>query len=731
MARSTIESLLAVLWLLFCVPLTTADCDVACNSAVNASCYVDYALSQTCLKGVEGTWKDQTLDVISQSLENFGFGALYHQTGPPYNLNVAVLDELANIKRTSYDTDFAFQEALQGVLTSLLDAHTRYKKPLCYTATFVLPVALSISISDMTKTNSGATRQEPTASFIKSNFYDDYVAIYPDLDLSTLLSQPVSLIDGVEWQTSIDAWGTSHETRSNNPGARFNAALRSFFYRSVTDTVVSDVEESLTFTMEDGTEVNLPWILKVPDATVFGNSTACLADTGDNSNDAVLSGHRHDFVHNDNAGESFVGNSALHDARATEDRTVVISPESSEADYQISCFVQKVVGNAFSGQAGVNNVLVMKVASFSPQVNGDDYLANWKGFLSSAEKCLSTDYEMIVVDVMQNGGGYVCLGLRLLEMLIPEYWEDHTKVQMVYDLPHSALMDEWIEKVNYPDPYTNPNDVEQILNPETQEPFVNGEAYYYPTREVVMGGVKSNRTQHFCLNCKEAEAMPMGFSPKKFVDPEKLVILTDGTCGSTCASFTRIAQEAEVATFVGTGGLWDQEMDVASFAGGFVMNPTLLLNMTSRMNAAPFPQFATKQSWQFGWAAWYSQRTPSRPVQFTEQEPDHRTPFWAFPHSSVPSSVTSEGVSALYDSVINDQITRIALDNTCTNSDAIWIALVATLGVIVLVLLTYIWFVRRGYGQQGEEEGQQEGVLLEDEVEQVESLKQPLVEAKS
>lgn len=40
------------------------------------------------------------------------------------------------------------------------------------------------------------------------------------------------------------------------------------------------------------------------------------------------------------------------------------------------------------------------------------------GFLGEVEQCLSADYDMIVVDVMQNGGGYVCLGLRLIELLV-------------------------------------------------------------------------------------------------------------------------------------------------------------------------------------------------------------------------------------------------------------------------------------------------------------------------
>jgi hypothetical protein len=114
---------------------------------------------------------------------------------------------------------------------------------------------------------------------------------------------------------------------------------------------------------------------------------------------------------------------------------------------------------------------------------------------------------------------------------------------------------------------------------------------------------------------------------------DKVVVLTDGTCGSTCAAFTKIAQEANLATFVGLGGLWGEGMDVSSFAGGFVCNVDILTNMAKKIGEG-FPQFVTNQRWQFDWAVWYSQRFPGRPAQFTEQQPDFRVPFWDFPSTT-------------------------------------------------------------------------------------------------
>lgn len=176
-------------------------------------------------------WKNNTLNTISQSLENFGFGALYHNTGPPYNLKVPVMEELEATKAMVFDNDFQFQEHLQGILTSLLDAHTRYSKPQCYSATLVMPMAFDFKLTE-TVTNSGAVQSEPTPYFIPSTYYNQYDEQFGGVD-AALFSQPVALINGVEVITAIDSWGSGHETRSNNAGARFNAALRSFLYRSV------------------------------------------------------------------------------------------------------------------------------------------------------------------------------------------------------------------------------------------------------------------------------------------------------------------------------------------------------------------------------------------------------------------------------------------------------------------------------------------------------------------
>lgn len=666
--------------LLFCCLLVMigsvwASCSLTCPSST--TCYAPNGPVLDCLNTIpfNKEWATATIDTLSQSLENFGFGALYHATGPPYSIQLDVLGELKHtqsmIDRGQFNSDIEFQEHVQSIFQSTQDAHTRYSKPVCYAATFVQPFAFDLRIEP----TAGSANEEPVLYLMSNVYTDTYATYYPHVPVKELIGAKVELLNGVEFTTEISGWADTHETRSNNRGINFNSAIRSYLYRSAVSFNIVPLND-LKVTLTNGKTITLPWLASYTQG--LGDVNYCKAVSTEANVDPAAPYKRSiqyktpmvdlkpSFAKAEDHHPSLLTPPAplrsevMFNARP--DREVIIAPNS---EFMISCFVQTIDAKEGS-EAGVSRVLVMKVASFSPP---GFYLTAWEGFLNEAQQCLSATYDVVVVDVMQNGGGYVCLGLRLIELLVEDFYNDHTKVQMHYDLPHSALMDKYIDVVNAPDPYPDPEAVEQILNKETQQAFPDGKSYYYPGRKVVQGGVVSWRTNAFSLNCTQAEAMPsVDFKPFKFMTPDRLVILTDGTCGSTCASFTKIPQEAGKATFVGAGGLWGEGMDVSSFAGGFVCNPGYLANIAA-WSGTSFPKFLTNQRWQFGWAAWYSAKFPSRPVQFTVQTPDHREPFWGFPHASIDSTVTTEMVSVLYDKVIAGTIQRLANANKAAGVD--------------------------------------------------------------
>jgi hypothetical protein len=189
----------------------------------------------------------------------------------------------------------------------------------------------------------------------------------------------------VEVTTEIASWGDSHETRSNNPGARFNAALRSYFYRPATTTNLLPFSsvETLSITFTDGTTISLPWMVFYGEG--LGDPNACLLDPPDT---VSITARPPSFAHQllDDSPPQVLHAPSLTKDRS--DRTVIIDPE--ETTTTLSCFTQSLPGSATATAAGVKNVLVMKVASFSPPQQ--PYADAWAAFLGDAATCLGEEY---------------------------------------------------------------------------------------------------------------------------------------------------------------------------------------------------------------------------------------------------------------------------------------------------------------------------------------------------
>lgn len=112
--------------------ITCADGDTCYSSSKEAmDCMASMPLNKS--------WATATVDVITQSLANYGFLALYHNTGPPYITSIDIMKKLSEtqsmIDNGKFSSDMDFQEHIQDLIQITQDAHTRYQKPVCYNGT--------------------------------------------------------------------------------------------------------------------------------------------------------------------------------------------------------------------------------------------------------------------------------------------------------------------------------------------------------------------------------------------------------------------------------------------------------------------------------------------------------------------------------------------------------------------------------------------------------------------
>ncbi len=76
-------------------------CEELTECVTDEECLASSVDAYACLEAVpfNQTWADSTLDVVNQSLAaGFGFRALYHNTGPPYQIQLDIMDELNTAK---------------------------------------------------------------------------------------------------------------------------------------------------------------------------------------------------------------------------------------------------------------------------------------------------------------------------------------------------------------------------------------------------------------------------------------------------------------------------------------------------------------------------------------------------------------------------------------------------------------------------------------------------------
>lgn len=286
---------------------------------------------------------------------------MYHHTGPPYNIQLDVQGELATarslVEAGIFDTDLDFQEYVQQIFQKTIDAHTRYQKPACYNAIFVQPFAFDMRVNHEDPTS---LDDEPKVYLMRNVYTEEYKKMFPDSALEELIGKEVTLLNGLEFTTEVAGWGDTHETRSNNPGIRFNAAIRSYLYRSAIAVNILPIAD-LSLTLADGSVHSVPWIVSY----TAGLADVSLCAAQPTTTEKKILSRRQRM--NDPSYPDFLDtpqplvHESLHSPERS-DRTVIVPTDSV---YYVSCFLQTVSGET-ANAAEVSNVLVMKVSSFSP-----------------------------------------------------------------------------------------------------------------------------------------------------------------------------------------------------------------------------------------------------------------------------------------------------------------------------------------------------------------------------
>ncbi|KAB5513610.1 peptidase S41 family protein [Coniochaeta sp. 2T2.1] len=217
-----------------------------------------------------------------------------------------------------------------------------------------------------------------------------------------------------------------------------------------------------------------------------------------------------------------------------------------------------ITAGYFLNGTGYDDVAVLSVSAFAPAGDIDavtylnDFQKTVETFLAA---CKTAGKKRLVIDVTANGGGYVVAGYDLFAQLFPD-----TPQFQGHNLRLTSSMDDLARIANsIPDTLSSNTTTDQaealfaLQNSEVVSNLIPG-SVFSPTGEnltsvdailapVTLHGDRFTAYQSTPLNDTSAEYNLTGVgsrsdpAPAVFL-PQDVVLLTDGTCGSTCTLFS-------------------------------------------------------------------------------------------------------------------------------------------------------------------------------------------------
>lgn len=557
------------------------------------------ALVTSCLDDLpfNTSWRDGTVATIKEILPNYVLSDVLTNTGPPANIRVDLEAALGKIASTDFDRDSDMQSAFANLFLGLHDAHTVYKKPQAYAnIQYTQPYTLEVKLDG-----------SEMKIFFGAEAVPGVLAELPD-EFGALTGMEVLSINGVDPIAAISDWADINDYSSLDQGARFSHVLRTgtFVSRRVYlyDIPREPMEYVLLSAADPFTTVSLsvPWTAAAISSSVpVDISVAACSKDGDRSGKPIAGHH---LLVEDDLPEP---KGALSEDWVLESSTPPLSMYTSRD----------------------GSTAVMKLTSFSP----DDVSAYCANMESAWDLMAMRGVQNLIIDVIGNGGGYVCFGYDLVRLLTPATLIDAPAD--VYGAPYDL---KWSEKMSKAlragvtnksayhelgmDSWLDENTLEVV---DPAEFYDNGPSY-------LRGTVADSRhSQKFFLNCAtdDFEGVCELKKPKITFSQDHVLVLTDGYCGSTCATFMHRLQAGPYAKVAGVGGIKNVPLASSSFAGGFTAHLSTLNSLF--LEEDRIPEFPTNGGLGgFAWAEVYDKERPTVPAQYAYRQTDFRLDFWDF-----------------------------------------------------------------------------------------------------
>ncbi|CCM00765.1 uncharacterized protein FIBRA_02806 [Fibroporia radiculosa] len=497
------------------------------------------------------TLRQNVLDVVSKVFDFYTFEDYYLEPVPVFEQPaVYIRSELARINSTSYDSDYAFNKDLFDMVNSLNDGHTGWY-PFCYWGTFqnLLPApVISLEVNGVQNVYVVPNLVDVVNS-LGANYTSHFESI--GFDWQRLAGALVLEIGGMDAYDYADYVADTVTGNYIDHGVRINSVFSSYEinednefqqrFGDIAGPLFPD-QENLTMTLipvgsTSPETVTIPF-LAIADTYPFTDASSYWA------NNCAANNETNGVDYRTTEGKT---ESARTYARAN------LMKSSARAAFPSQLVPDLPMVNGSSGQIknfllDDNTTAVMFVGSFDP----DDYNGFQNDVVSAVTQFKEAGATRLIVDLTNNGGGYVCLGEFLHAYLagssfgFPGYSTAVRANTLAQKIVAADIMLNNTEEVAFyaPDNWAFTNDT---IMPNTYN-------YITPDVNSTIDGALYSESQRFYDVCTP-------WNVELPVDPpfdlNNVVIVGNADCASTCAQFSTLMYErhnTRVAVFGGKPG---------------------------------------------------------------------------------------------------------------------------------------------------------------------------------
>lgn len=593
----------------------------------------------------------------------YSFSDIASQPLPPFNINCDLKKNLEsienNVRKGIYRNDYHFQRHVLDSFNCLSDAHTLYRTPAGYSSCFFIrPFDLESAYITDRQNQAFFLRPGPLgasgADLWKEKFNFDPTQYYGQ---SAIFINNASVAEYLYTKFVPRNIGFYKDNK-----VKYNAALRKRWAQtplSMFELDPSSLEYVSHITLENGREIS------VPNAVLCNEGFKSIQDVLDKNKKKPIFGILNDEEITKYTKEASLGNLDVY----KDMEFISVNEEAIQADVPAvrlddeSVVIKQVDGKKIptrlkSVSVPANNLKIVandsyfesihmtiegpdgdvtpvyRLTSFLPSFGTYNVLEVFNNMLKEAE---SKNQKQLVVDISFNGGGILCLADLYAALLIEEWGNMSSSNPNAplgyYDFRKSELTDAATENPVLGTLFTNPL---FYLDIDSRTPYFDF-SWYNPGINYTRGGKQSSYTSrtHYASICVD---FPNGFD-NPFFEPykyyfDRVIVVTDGTCGSACSLFVSLLQQMKSkVVVVSYGGLYrsSETMDTSSFAGGNVLEWGLISTLTEYFGNHPnMPkQFPTSANARFNYHEYYTTRDAKIPREFTKMEADYHVHQWS------------------------------------------------------------------------------------------------------